>query len=149
VETEHRWTVRIGGGERDSAVAYLRKSRVEVGLPLTFDDEYPRVTALEYLLTAVAGDLVVGLKAHARKRRITIDNIEATAHLQLEDPLAHLGVVGDHGSPRIQGVSIKIYVDTLDDPERVEQAWREVLDRSPMIHTLSSVVELEHELAIT
>ena len=143
------WTVRVGNADRGAAIGYVRSSRIEVGLPLQFDEQYGRVTALEYLGAAVAADLVVGLTELARRLRLQLDHVEAVAHIELENALVHLGVKGEVGSPRIERIAIKIYVDTLDDPAAVERAFREVLDRSPLVQTLGPTVEFSHELKIT
>lgn len=143
-----RWSVRVGGDDAASATAYVRRHRIEIGAPLSFDEEHPRATALEHLVAAVAADAVVGFGSRAHRRRLEVDAVEAVAHVELQNPLTHLGVVGEKGHPGIVRLDVKVYVDTPEDEARVREAWGEALARSPMRHTLSSAVDLTYELKL-
>lgn len=51
----------------------------EIGARVSFDSAYDGVTAVEQLLGAFGADLVCGLLARAKKRRIEIDSAEASS----------------------------------------------------------------------
>jgi hypothetical protein len=140
---DYRWTVRVAAGPDDRATAYARKESIALGAPLAFDEEYPRATALEHLLAAVGADVVVGLRLAARRRRLELDHVEAVVEGSLENPLVHLGVVGEEGTPRLDALVVKVYVDTLAAEAEVRRAWEEALARSPMVHTFRLQPELK------
>jgi uncharacterized OsmC-like protein len=144
----YEWTVRVAAPDRERATVFVRSHRLEVGTPVAFDVEHPRVTALEHLLGALGADLTVGLRAAARRHRLDVDAVEATVQGELEAPGAYLGVVGEAGSPRLSRARIKVYVSTLDDEAEVKAAWDEALDRSPIYQTLRGAVALELEIKI-
>src|SRR4051794_8573240 len=93
------WTLRITAGADGPAHAHARGQRFDVGDALSFDEAYPHATALEHALAAAGAELVNGLRALARLRRLELDAVEALVQGKLEDALAHLGVVGASGSP--------------------------------------------------
>src|SRR5688572_13207306 len=111
-----RWSLRLtralGEG---TASAYARKLRVQVGAPLTFDEQYPHLTALELALAALAADLVNGFAALAQQRRVEIQQLEAVVHGELDNPLVHAGVIGVEGTPALDQISIKVYASSLED----------------------------------
>src|SRR5262245_58663616 len=93
----YRWSARVtsrvpspDSGGRSIADAWVRKHRFTVGAPLQFDREDARVSALEYVLGAFGADLVNGLHAVARERRIPLETAEAVVNAELENPLTTL-----------------------------------------------------------
>ena len=143
------FSVRATANEGIGTRVYVRKNLFDVGLPLTFDSAYPAITALEYLLGAIAGDLVAGLKDLGRRQRIAIDNVEAVIQAELQNPLTHLGVVGESGNPGIESLAVKVYVDTPVEETVVRGLWDEVLRRSPMWHTFRTLVRFDLQLELT
>ena len=140
------WSVRVGSTGEGAATVFVRKRQYNVGMPIQFDPEYTEVTALEYVLGALGGDLVNGLKRIARQRRVAIDNVEAVIRGALNNPLTHLGVIGESGHPGIEVIEITVYVSSLTDDETVQKVWEETLDKSPLVRTLTSLVHLTLEL---
>lgn len=144
-----RWTVRVTAVERGRATAFARTHRLELGPPLSFDEAEPRLTALECLLGALGADLVSGFKELAHRRRLQVDEVEALVQGELNDPLAHLGVVGQAGHPGLERATIKVYVSSLEDPGALRKLWDEMLERSPLARTLRPVVQLELSVKFT
>jgi uncharacterized OsmC-like protein len=142
------FTVRVSGSPQGSATAFVRKHRFVVGSPVTFDEQDPHVSALEYVLGAFGADLVTGLLAAARARRLDVDHAEALVRGELDDELAAVGVVGATGSPGLARVHVKVYAQSFADEETLRALWRQVLERSPLVRTLERVVRLELELVL-
>jgi uncharacterized OsmC-like protein len=140
------WSARVTSEARDVAAVHVRHQRFLVGRALDFDRESDSVSALEYLLGALGADLLNGLRTVARRRRIQLDRVEATVEGRLGNPLVHLAVVGEEGSPGLASARVKVYASSLDPEERLRDAWGEALERSPIAQTLRAVVELSVEL---
>lgn len=143
-----RWTVRVSTGGSETASVYARAHKFQVGLPLSFDRDYPEVTALEHVLGALGADLACGLQRTARLRRREIHDVEVVVQAELENPLVHLGVVGESGTPRIRKLSLKTYVGSFEAEAPLAELWQDVLARSPLIATLRGSVELEISMQI-
>jgi hypothetical protein len=144
-----RYSVRVAADSESGVCVYTRKSRFDVAAPLTFDEQYPALTAGDYLLGAIAGELVTGFRQLARRQRLAIDRLEALLQADLHNPLACLGAVGAEGEPRFEAIRMTLFVDTLEDPDRMRALWDEVLRRSPLWNTLRSCVRLELRLEFT
>ena len=150
MDESHTWTLRVSSEDPVSATAYVRRHRFDVGVPLQFDEEYDCVTSLEYVLGAIASDVVVGFRRLARRRRLDVDRVEALVHGQVDNPLTFLQVVGEEGHPGLTDVVLKVYVSSIDPPDRVNAVWEETLRTSPLVRTFQDCVELrlEHEVVI-
>jgi hypothetical protein len=136
------FSVRVAGGPDDGATALVRRDRIAVGAPLSFDESYPKATAFELLLAAVGTDLVAGLSALARKARVALDQVEAVVQGEIENPLAHLRVVGETGHPGMKALTAKVYVRSAEEEGRVRRVWADLLATSPMVHTFRFQPEL-------
>lgn len=146
---QFHWSVRVSANRPNQAAVFVRKHRYEVGLPLHFDEEYEQVAALEYALGAIGADIVNGLQALARKRRLQVDHVEAVVQGELNNPLIYLNVIGEQGHPGLERVSIKVYLSSLEPEDRLHLLWEEVLAHSPLVHTFQKAVQLELTLQIT
>lgn len=130
------WTLRLTAGADGPCHVHARGQRFDVGDAVSFDEAYPQATGLEHALGAVGAELVNGLRALARQRRLELDAVEALVRGSLEDALAHLGVVGAGGSPALRRVDVRLYASSLEP----EAALRELLElaqaRAPLVQTL-------------
>ena len=143
-----RWSARVRNTGKGRAHAYVRDHRFEVGLAVQFDQEYRRVTALEYALGALGADIVNTIDIEARRRRVHLDNIEAVVDSELNNPLTHLGVVGEEGHPGIEKLMVRVYVNTPEAEEDIRRIWQQALEKSPLVRTLRAAVELELSLDV-
>ena len=119
-----------------------------IGRPIEFDEASPHAGAVEYALGAVGGELVNGLREFARRRRMTIDAVEAVVSGELANGLTYLEVIGEQGEPALTRVAIKVFVST-PDPDGTSAMFGEMIERLPLVCTLRKATELQIELAFT
>ena len=140
---ELSWSVRVGASSKDRGTVYARSHQVEVGPRVPIDEKAAAISALELVLGALGADLATGILAAAARRRVEIERAEAVVTGWLQNPLAHLGVIGETGHPGLEAVSVVLYISSLAPPEDVEGAWKEALERSPLYHTFQRLVTLD------
>lgn len=133
----------------ETARVSVRRHQFTVGRPLDFDAEYGRLTALEYALGALGGEIVTGLRVFARRRRITLDQVEAVVAGALDNPLTYLEVVGEEGHAGLSRVGLKVYVASPHDEAEVRRLWDDTLERLPLVRTFGASVELTMDLTMT
>lgn len=143
------WNLRISSNREDQASVFVRQHAFRIGAPIHFDKAYSHITALEYVLGAIAADIVTGLQAIARKRRVEVDQVEAVVEGELNNALTYLSVIGEQGHPGLQRVGIKVYISSLATEERIHQVWEETLAHSPMVHTFKDAIDLQLEFQVT
>lgn len=145
---EMKWSVRVTARDHQNAAVYARKQRFDVGAPLAFDVEDERTSAFEYALGAVGADLVAGMKLACRRKRLDVDSVEALITGELDNPLAHLGVVGEEGHPGLRRLTLKMFVESLEEEEVVREVWEQVLERSPLYCTFKAIAAFDLELQV-
>jgi len=146
--TDHTWTVRVERVGEKQAKAYTRNHAFVVGEQAGFEESDPHPSAVEYLLGALGGDLLRGLEAQAARRRVAVDGLELRLTGRLNNPLTHLGVIGEAGHPGLESVEGTLYVSGDADAEVLEEMWQETLARSPLFHTLRRGAEVKIELRV-
>ena len=142
------WNLRVGARDKNLATVFVRNHQFAVGAPLQFDQEYPQITSLEYVLGAIGSDVANGLFTLAKKRRVEVDNVEAVVHGAVNNPLTYLDVVGEEGHPGIERIRIQVYASSVDGEEKVRRVWDEVIAKSPLVRTLQPVINLELTLKV-
>lgn len=138
-----RWTLRVTAMRPSGSTVHVRKHSFTAGAPISFDTEYGAITAMEYLLGALGADLVGGVQAVARRRRVEVDEVEVLVHGVLHNPMVYLRVVGEAGDAGIRAIEARVYISSLDDEARVRAVWTEVLETSPIVNTLTKAVKLD------
>jgi hypothetical protein len=147
-QERHTWTLRVSTTSPNGATVFVRKHQFAIGVPVQFDAAYDGISALEYVLGAIGGDVVNGLQGLARKRHIEIDHVEAVIQGELNNPLTYLGVVGENGHPGLEQVQVKVYVASFAAPEDIQRLWQEMLQRSPLLRTFQPLIQLELSLQV-
>ncbi len=138
----HRWQLRArwtGGATR----VYARNHAFDVGVQASLADADANASALEHLVGALAADLLAGLSAAAARRRIAIDELEANLSAELDNPLVHLGVIGETGHAGLKSVAGTVWVSGDLDQAALDELWRDMLGRAPCFQTLSRAASVD------
>jgi uncharacterized OsmC-like protein len=143
-----RWQVRGRWADQATRV-YVRNHGFTVGVQASLRDADPHPSALEYLLGALAGDLLRGVALAAARRRIEIHDMEASLSGQLDNPLVHLGVIGESGHAGLAVIEGTIWLSAELDDAMLAEVWREASSRSPCHQTLARSVALDIRLRVT
>jgi OsmC-like protein len=140
---ETNWRIRMSSCGDGTSKVFVRKSDFVVGQPISFDLDYPSVTALEHLLAAIGGDLVNGFGDLARRRRVEVEHVEASIEASLHNPLAYLSVLGEEGHCGLAKLCIRVFVSSLAEEDCLEELWQRTLERSPLLSTLHPRIEID------
>src|SRR5579871_4308222 len=136
------WTVRVRTDAPRTVTVHARNHAFSVGEPLSFrpTDDHP--SAIELMLGAFAADLTQTFRALARKQRLPLDALEFSATCTLNNPLIHVGVIGETGHPGIERIEGTLYVSSDAEESDLAALWETTLIRSPLYNTLCGAVEL-------
>jgi hypothetical protein len=142
--------LRIASTGVELVTAYARRHRWEIGRPITFDEQYSGITALEAFAGAFAADIINGLRLRAKTQRVEILQVEAVVKLWLGNPLTFLEVVGEGGDASIESLRLHLYVSTVDPEEAVRELLKKTMACSPLYLTVSKAarVHVDFEVAI-
>ena len=142
--------LRIASTGAESVTAYARRHRWEIGRPLSFDEQYPGITALEAFASAFAADIINGIRLKAKAQRVEILQIEAVVKLWLRNPLTFLEVVGEGGDASIESLRLHLYISTVDPEEVLRELLKKTMACSPLYLTLAKAaqVHIDFEIAI-
>jgi hypothetical protein len=143
---EYEWRARARSTGNLKSTVYCRNFSIEVGQPASFEASDKHPSAVEYLLAALAGDLITGFAAECIKNNLAVDDIEMTVSGRLNNILAHLGL--EDGDPSFSSIEMKLFVSSFEDPSKVRAAWDRTRKRSPLAATIEKATELKIKLSI-
>jgi hypothetical protein len=142
-------TLRVTASGREPSRVSIRRHQFVVGRPIEFDADAPTVSALEYALGALGAEVVGGLRAFAKRRRLVLDEVEALVRGEVEHALVYLEVVGETGPPHVAAVVVNVFVSTPEDPETVHRAFADALARLPLLGTFRRALRVDVDLTLT
>lgn len=138
----HAWQVRARWNSGMLAKVTVRNHGFEVGQPASFDTEDAAPSAIEFLLSAVAGALCTGLQWRLSRGGVEVHNLEVVAKAKSRNSLVFLGVEHD-GSPALDTIEVTIYVAADVDEDRLEQVFAETVRRCPVTQSLLQTVAVD------
>ena len=141
--------VRVSMKQGERAAVFARSHRGVLGKGWSFDIAEPEMTGAEQLLGALAADVIGIFLDLARRRRIPVDEVEATVRAELLDSLALLGVIGAGGEPRYAGFSLRAWAGSAAPEPVLQELWSEALRRAPLANTLRRAASLDAVLQIS
>ena len=141
-------SLRVTATARAAARVSAGRRHFSIGRPIEFDEASAHVSALEFALGAVGGEIVNGLREFARRRRIEIDAIEALVSGDVEHALTYLEVVGETRPPRLVRIAVKVFVSATDEAA-IRVLFCELIERLPLTCTLRATVDMTIDLIFT
>jgi len=103
--------------------------------------EHP--SALDYLLAALATDLLSGFDLETRRAGGVLDEVELRLEAFLANPLVVAGVVGEEGGPRLASIRGSLYVRSGAGEDEVRAAWQRARDGAPVLSSLAPGVAVD------
>jgi hypothetical protein len=143
---EYEWRARARSTGILKSTVYCRNFSIEVGQPASFETTDKHPSAVEYLLTALAGDLTTGFAGECAKSNLTVDDIEMTISAKLNNILAHLGL--EEGDPSVASIEMKLFVSSFENEAKLREVWDRTMQRSPLAATLAKSVHLKIKFSI-
>lgn len=131
-----RWSLRARWLEGEQASVYTRNLSFNVEQQASFKENATHPSAVEYLLGALASDLLTGFATQATRQGVELDALEARVSGYLSNPLVYLGVVGDEGHPGFEEIECQLYITAEADEATLQQIWQTVQRRAPVLNTL-------------
>jgi TusA-related sulfurtransferase/uncharacterized OsmC-like protein len=136
------WKVRARRTDGMAATVYARNHQFAVGQPASFDTADAAPSAVELLLGALAGALVVGFSWRCSQRGIAVHDLEVSLSARAEDILVFLGVAAE-GHPGFAAVTGRCFVDADGDDATLAALWTETVRRCPVAQTLARTATLD------
>jgi hypothetical protein len=141
-------SVRASAKRGERVAVFARSQKALIGKGWSFDVAEPDFTGAEWLLGALAADVIGLFLDLAARRRVVVDEIEATVKAELGEPLVHLGVIGAEGEPRYHSFSLRAYAGSSAPDSQLQPIWAEALRRAPLANTLRRAAGMDAILQI-
>jgi len=143
---DYEWRVRVRSSGSLRSTAYFRNFTLELGQPASFEERDQHPCAVEVLLAALGGALSTAFASECARSGLELSDLELSVRGKLRDPLAALGL--SDGDPAFAALEVRAFASTLEDEQRLREAWERTLARSPLLATLRKATEVTLRLSI-
>jgi len=143
---EYEWRVRTRFTGHQKSTVYCRNFSWNIGQPISFEEKDEHPCSVEALLGALGGALTSGYATECSRENLEVDDIEITVRGKLMNVLAHVGL--EDGDPGFGVIEVKCFASSMDDEDRLRQAWDKTVKRSPLAATLARATELNTKLMV-
>lgn len=144
---DFRWRARAKATESGATRVFARNHAFDVGQPASFDTADAAPSAVEFLLGAIAGELIAGLRWRASRAGIPCQALELSLSTGASDPGALLGLAGA-GRAGLSEIAGRLYVQCDAGEEVLAPLWRETLERSLIVNSLGPDILLELDFKV-
>ena len=142
------WAIRAVSVGRRETKLYAGNTTLVAGVQLNLQPSSERESAFELMLSALAAYVIEGFRAQLEKRGVNPFGLELLLKAKLDNPLVHLGVIGESGDPGASSITATIYVSAEAEEPDLEQALDDALARAPVFSTLKRAVMIDLKLAV-
>jgi hypothetical protein len=147
-ERESDCTVRAMRQSDGRVAIIVRNLSLHAEGQLSLDSKASMPSALDYLMSALAADLLGGIGREASRAGVAVEDAELSLAARLDNPLVALGVEGETGTPALASVTGTLYVSANADAETLTSLWGRALAHAPVYSTLSRCASLRVELKL-
>lgn len=103
---------------------------------------------MDFLLAALATDLLSGLEEESRRDGDVPADVELRLEAFLENPLVVAGVIGEEGSPRLTAIRGSLFLSGVRDEAGIRASWQHARERSPVLASLASDLTIDIALKL-
>ncbi len=148
VSSEPDARLRAHRGPQPPVKVHIRSLTLTGNGRASWDVAAEHPSATDYLLAALATDLLSGLADESRRASQALDDLELRLEAFLENPLVVAGVIGEEGSPRVAAIRGSLYVGSGASEAEVRALWQQTRTRSPVLASLAPDVSVDIELKL-
>jgi uncharacterized OsmC-like protein/TusA-related sulfurtransferase len=144
---DYRWQTRVHWSGGLQAKVFCRNHFWAVGQPASFDIKDEAPSAVEYVLGALGGCLVMGFQIQASRQGIQIEEMEISLSGQIENIFVFIGT-DEEGHSGFNQITGTVYVRSDADENELESIWQKTIKASPVANTLLHPLRLEIALRV-
>ena len=140
--------LRAHAGPQERVRLHVRNFSLDAMGRTSWAETAEHPSALDYLLAALATDLLAGVAHESRRGGPVIHDAELRLQAWLEHPLVVAGVVGELGSARVREVRGSLYLSTDAVPAETDALWARVHARAPVLASLAPGVAIHVQIQV-
>ncbi|AJC12697.1 hypothetical protein JI75_08585 [Berryella intestinalis] len=150
VPESQRFTASYRAIRTDEAVkVYNGAGMRSVSRVLSFDPADEEFSALDECACAILSEILLLLGDEFHRRGEDLMDVEARAHVTVENPLAALGVRGVEGTARIASVRVEAYLFTFMDEPQARTVIDGALARATLYQSLKDALSITCRFSLT
>lgn len=113
---------------------------------VSFDSEYKDFSSVDHFVSSILSDIVLSIEDRAKTTGEQIFDLEATASVDISNPLTVIGVQGFDDKPDIACIKIRLYMFTFLEREDADSFVNKALEKSIILNTLKDKINIDLQI---
>lgn len=141
---EYKWSLRAR--RTNITTIYSRNFSWTSDQSISFDRQGDLPTALEQFFGSILSDLIGCFVSQCSQRNIQLDDLEATLHGTLNDPIAAIG--GLRGDASVKEIKVTAFASSSNPENDIRDAWDSSCRISPVLQTVTKACHVDLRLVL-
>lgn len=132
----------------DIVKVYNEKSSIPIDSHISFDSEKEEFTSIDYFVSAIVSEIILTMIQLAKRKNIILQDIEAKASLDMDNPMYLLNVIGYDDKSKIKSINIDIYFFSFLEGRDLDDFLKEVLDRTLIYNSIKNLINVNFKIIL-
>lgn len=132
----------------DLVKVYNEKSSVPIDSIISFDSEKEEFTSIDFFVSSIVSEIILSMIKVAKKRNTILQDIEAKASLEIENPMYLLNVIGFEDKSFIKKINIDVYFFSFYEGNELQGFLDEVLNRTLIYNSIKNLIKINFKTVL-
>ncbi len=133
---------------KDIVKVYNEKTSIAVDSSISFDSEKEEFTSIDYFVSSIVSEIILTMMKVAKKKHVILQDIEAKASVDIDNPMYLLNVIGFEDESKIKKIDVDVYFFSFLENDELDEFLKEVLGRTLIYNSLKNLININFKTVL-
>ncbi|WP_300562887.1 hypothetical protein [Companilactobacillus sp.] len=134
--------LRTVGQNDDSNKIYIDNTSYTIAKEISFDSENTEATSMTHFADSIASSVIFSITNYDKKHDELVDEIEGKFSFQLVNPLSYIGVIGYDGEPKIDEITMVLYIVSVAEEDELKELCDKAMKNSLILNSIKDSIKI-------
>lgn len=134
--------LRSVGQNDDSNKVYIDNTSYTIAKEISFDSENTEATSMTHFADSIASSVIFSITNYDKKHDELVDEIEGKFSFQLVNPLSYIGVIGYDGEPKIDEITMVLYIVSVAEEDELKELCDKAMKNSLILNSIKDSIKI-------
>ncbi|MCH4009448.1 hypothetical protein [Companilactobacillus sp.] len=134
--------LRTVGQNDDSNKIYIDNTSYTIAKEISFDSENTEATSMTHFADSIASSVIFSITNYDKKHDELVDEIEGKFSFQLVNPLSYIGVIGYDGEPKIDEITMVLYIVSVAEEDELKELCDKAMKNSLILNSIKGSIKI-------
>lgn len=134
--------LRTVGQNDDSNKIYIDNTSYTIAKEISFDSENTEATSMTHFADSIASSVIFSITNYDKKHDELVDEVEGKFSFQLVNPLSYIGVIGYDGEPKIDEITMVLYIVSVAEEDELKELCDKAMKNSLILNSIKDSIKI-------